>query len=78
MLSFLGVKYSENLISKAIVVTVIIMAKDIVCGGEVKEEGCDWTAEFNGKKYYFDVAGCQTSFEMNPGHYIAHPHPDYR
>ena len=67
MLSFLGVKYSENLIRKATVVIVIIMTKDM-----------DVQRFKLFKAIHSDVAGCQTSFEMNPGHYITHPHPNYK
>lgn len=52
------------------------MARDIVCGGEV-DENSEWVTEHQGKKYYFDVAGCQVSFETNPSHYLAKPHANY-
>ena len=50
------------------------MAKDIVCEAVVDEKTCDWVTEYKGKKYYFDVAGCQTTFEMNQEHFMSHPH----
>ena len=53
------------------------MARDIVCGGEVDEDSCEWITEHQGKKYYFDVSGCQVSFEVNPAHYLAKPHANY-
>lgn len=44
------------------------MAKDPVCGMEVKEENL--TAQAHGKKYIFCSEYCRDAFEKNPSKYL--------
>ena len=45
-------------------------AVDPVCGMEVKIEGAQHTYEYNGKTYYFCMAGCKEKFIENPEEYL--------
>lgn len=45
-------------------------AVDPVCGMEVKIEGAKHTFEYEGKTYYFCMAGCKDKFAKNPGEYL--------
>jgi len=47
-----------------------LTAVDPVCGMEVKKEGAKHTYEYEGKTYYFCMAGCKEKFEANPGEYL--------
>lgn len=47
------------------------MAKDPVCGMHVDETSGEFKNEHEGQTYYFCCAGCQRSFEDNPGKYLA-------
>jgi len=46
------------------------MAKDPVCGMEVKPEESAGTAEFNNETYYFCAPGCKNAFEKDPEHFL--------
>jgi len=45
------------------------MAKDPVCGMDVKENS-EFKSEYNGKIYYFCSMTCKKQFDSNPGKYI--------
>ena len=45
-------------------------AKDPVCGMNVKIEGAKYSAEYQGKTYYFCSEGCKTEFLKNPVKYL--------
>jgi Cu+-exporting ATPase len=45
------------------------MAKDVVCGMEVDEQGTAWKSEYQGRSYYFCSPGCQQRFEADPARY---------
>lgn len=45
------------------------MAKDPVCGMNVKEDSSIKTI-YGGKEYYFCSSGCKVEFEKNPGKYL--------
>jgi Cu+-exporting ATPase len=47
------------------------MAKDLVCGMEVKEEEAAGMSVYKGGKYYFCSKGCKEKFDENPEKYIA-------
>jgi Cu+-exporting ATPase len=49
---------------------VTSMAKDPICGMEVKEEEAAATYEYQGKTYYFCALGCQEKFAQNPEQFI--------
>jgi YHS domain-containing protein len=49
---------------------VIAMAKDPVCGMEVKEDGAAATYEYKGKKFYFCAVGCKDKFSKNPEKFV--------
>ncbi|MDN7025586.1 YHS domain-containing protein [Methanoculleus sp. FWC-SCC1] len=46
------------------------MAIDPVCKMEVDEATAKYTAEYEGKKYYFCAPGCRILFEKDPGQYL--------
>lgn len=46
------------------------MAKDLVCGMEVKEEEAAGSSLYKGKKYYFCSKNCKEKFDENPEEYI--------
>jgi len=47
------------------------MAKDLVCGMDVREEEAAGTSIYKGEKYYFCSSGCKKKFDENPEKYIA-------
>jgi Cu+-exporting ATPase len=47
------------------------MAKDLVCGMEVKESEAAAVSEYLGKKYFFCSEYCQKEFDQNPEKYIS-------
>lgn len=47
------------------------MARDPVCGMEVKEASAAAVSEYRGKKYYFCSVACRTSFDQNPEKYLS-------
>jgi YHS domain-containing protein len=46
------------------------MATDPVCGMQVKEKEAKWSAEHDGKTYYFCSPGCLKAFENSPEQYL--------
>ena len=46
------------------------MAKDPVCGMEVKPESAKAEYEYKGEIYYFCAKGCKNAFENNPEEYL--------
>lgn len=46
------------------------MAKDPICGMEVKPEEAAATCEYKGKTYYFCAVACKERFEKDPERYI--------
>jgi len=46
------------------------MAKDLVCGMEIKEEEAAASSLYEGKKYYFCTKSCKQKFDENPEKYI--------
>ena len=48
------------------------MAKDLICGMEVKKDEAAVSSLYMGKKYYFCSPECQTKFEENPEKYLKH------
>lgn len=46
------------------------MAKDLVCGMEVKEEEAAGFSLYKGKKYYFCSKNCKEKFDENPEEYV--------
>jgi Cu+-exporting ATPase len=51
------------------------VAIDPVCGMEVDTEGAQWTAQHDGRYFYFCSKGCMLDFKEDPEHYLD---PDYR
>ena len=49
-------------------------AIDPVCHMEVDTETADWTAEYEGKTYYFCAPGCKAAFEKDPEKYLSEDH----
>jgi Cu+-exporting ATPase len=47
------------------------MAKDLVCGMEVKESAAAAVSEYLGKKYFFCSEYCKKEFDQNPEKYIS-------
>ena len=47
------------------------MAKDPVCGMEVKPEQAAGKSEHEGQTYYFCSNGCKQRFDQNPKTYTA-------
>ena len=48
------------------------MAKDLICGMEVKKDEAAVSSLYMGKKYYFCSPECQTKFEENQEKYLKH------
>jgi len=46
------------------------MASDPVCGMQVDTETAQWTAEHDGKSYYFCSKGCMLDFKDDPEKYL--------
>jgi YHS domain-containing protein len=46
------------------------MAKDPVCGMDVRETPQAIQSTYRGKTFYFCSPGCKTSFEQNPEDYV--------
>ena len=46
------------------------MAKDPVCGMEVKEGKTKATSEYKGQKYHFCAVACKQKFEKEPEKYL--------
>lgn len=46
------------------------MAKDPICGMEVKEKDAKWKSEYKGKTYFFCAPGCKTVFDKEPEKYV--------
>ncbi|MDO9459584.1 MAG: YHS domain-containing protein, partial [Alphaproteobacteria bacterium] len=49
------------------------MAKDPVCGMQVRIEGAKHTALHHGQNYYFCSSRCQEKFQSDPAHYASGP-----
>ena len=45
------------------------MAKDVVCGLQVDEQGATSKIEHEGRYYYFCSPGCQQRFDADPASY---------
>lgn len=45
------------------------MAKDPVCGMQVKEKEAAGKSEYKGKTYYFCSASCKEAFDKEPAKY---------
>ncbi len=45
------------------------MAKDPVCGMQVKVDGAKWVSQYGGRGWYFCSEGCRKRFEADPGRY---------
>lgn len=46
------------------------MAKDPVCGMDVKKESAAGKSEYQGQTYYFCSEGCKKSFDADPQKYL--------
>jgi len=46
------------------------MAKDLVCGMEIKEEETAASSLYKGEKYYFCTKSCKQKFDENPEKYV--------
>jgi YHS domain-containing protein len=46
------------------------MAKDPVCGIDVNEAICKYTAQHDGQTNYFCAPGCKKAFEAEPEKYL--------
>ncbi len=46
------------------------MAIDPVCKMKVDEKKAKFKSEYQGKTYYFCLAGCKADFDGNPGEYL--------
>ena len=46
------------------------MAKDPVCGMDVKEEEAAARYEYKGKTYYFCAVGCKEKFSQDPERFL--------
>ena len=46
------------------------MAKDLVCGMEIKEDEAAASSLYKGEKYYFCTKGCKQKFDENPDKYV--------
>jgi len=53
------------------------MAKDLVCGMEVKEEETAATSVYKGKTYFFCSKGCKEKFDKDPEKYILREGSEY-
>jgi YHS domain-containing protein len=49
------------------------MAKDPVCGMDVREDQAAATSQVNGQTYYFCSEQCKRRFEEDPGRYVDTP-----
>src|SRR5262245_58340662 len=45
------------------------LAKDPVCGMQVKVDAAKWVSEHGGKRWYFCSEGCRRKFEADPGRF---------
>lgn len=45
------------------------MAKDPVCGMQVKVDTAKWTSDYGGRSWYFCSEGCKKKFEADPAKY---------
>ena len=45
-------------------------AIDPVCKMKVEEKGAKYTSVYEGKTYYFCMAGCKKMFDSNPKKYV--------
>lgn len=45
------------------------MARDPVCGMEVRED-VPYRSEYGGRTYYFCCRGCKVEFDRNPRRYV--------
>ncbi|MGB9845776.1 MAG: YHS domain-containing protein [Methanothermobacter tenebrarum] len=45
--------------------------RDPVCGMKLNSSKAKFTAEYQGQKYYFCSADCQTKFKLNPEKYVS-------
>src|SRR5215471_15948334 len=45
------------------------VAKDPVCGMQVKVDGAKWVGKYGGRSWYFCSQGCRKKFEVDPGRY---------
>ena len=50
------------------------MATDPVCGMQVDADSTQFTAEHEGKTYYFCSRGCMLDFKDEPARYLADDH----
>lgn len=50
-------------------------AIDPVCGMSVEIAGAEYTAQYNGRTFYFCCQGCRESFKNDPEQYLASPAP---
>jgi YHS domain-containing protein len=46
------------------------MAKDPVCGMEIKEDRAKATSEYKGQKYHFCAVSCKQKFDKEPEKYL--------
>ncbi|MFQ6082060.1 MAG: YHS domain-containing protein [Candidatus Aminicenantia bacterium] len=46
------------------------MAKDLVCGMEVNEQGAAATSKYQERTYYFCSQACKEKFDAEPEKYI--------
>ncbi len=46
------------------------MARDPICGMDVKEEEAAATYEYKGKTYYFCAVGCKERFAQDPERFL--------
>jgi YHS domain-containing protein len=46
------------------------MARDLVCGMDVKEATAQWKSEYQERMYYFCSPGCKKAFDKNPEKYM--------
>ncbi len=46
------------------------MAKDPVCGMDIKEKEAAGVSEYKGNKYYFCSPGCKEKFVKDPEKYL--------
>ena len=53
------------------------MAIDPVCKMDVDEATAKYTAEYQGKTYYFCAPGCKKLFERNPEAYLKGAEPPF-
>jgi YHS domain-containing protein len=56
--------------SSSLVEEVFSMAKDPVCGMEVKENQAKATSEYKGQKYHFCAVACKQRFDKEPEKYL--------